>query len=99
MADRTGVTRTVWLLEHYEPGAPAPLLRQRIQAMAATASSKARPAVRLIAGAVLPKDEEALCLLEATSAHAIRAVCRESRFRVDRLTRVEPVLHPHTEDI
>lgn len=85
-----------WLLEHYEPGARSSLLRRRLGAVAAAAADTTQ--VRVILAAVLPGDEEALCLLEAPSPSAIRAVCRASQFRVDRLTRVEPVATPGKED-
>jgi hypothetical protein len=99
MADGTAThERRVWLLEHYEPGAPSSLLHERIGAMAEAAMATTTPgAVRLILGAVLPRDEEALCLLEADSSRSIRAVCRRSQFRVDRLTRVEPARLPAME--
>jgi hypothetical protein len=99
MADDTAMhERRVWLLEHYEPGAPALLLHQRIRAMAAAAlAMRSSGTVRVIVGAVLPRDEGALCLLEADTTRAIRAVCRRSQFRVDRLTRVEPANLPAME--
>jgi len=89
----------VWLLEQYEPGASVRQLHQRVRALAAVAArSGTTRAVRLIAGTVLPDDEEALCLVEAESAQAIRVVCRKSRFRVDRLVRVDVVKPMATED-
>jgi hypothetical protein len=99
MADDTALReRRVWLLEHYEPGAAGPLLHQRISRMAAAAMATKNPGtVRVIVGAVLPRDEGALCLLEADTTRAIRAVCRQSQFRVDRLTRVEPASLPAME--
>ena len=85
----------IWLLEHYEPGAPSSLLRGRLESMTEAAGATG---VRVIVAAILPAEEEALCLVEADTPNAIRAVCRRSDFRVDRLTRVEPVTTPTTED-
>jgi hypothetical protein len=90
----------VWLLEQYEPGASVRQLHQRVRALAVAVAARSGTAraVRLIAGTVLPDDEEALCLLEAESAQAIRVICRKSRFRVDRLVRVDLVRSMATED-
>jgi hypothetical protein len=100
VTDREDATELgVWLLEQYEPGASVRQLHQRVRALAAVAArSGTARAVRLIAGTVLPDDEEALCLLEAESAQAIRVICRKSRFRVDRLVRVDLVRSMATED-
>jgi hypothetical protein len=84
--------RQTWLLELYEPGATATVLHGRIREMAVAA--RRGGAVVVLASVVVPEDEQALCLVEARTASAIRKVCRQSRFRPDRLIRVEPATEP-----
>ncbi len=81
--------RHTWLLEQYEPGAPASLLHARLRELT-TAAAREAAGVIVLASVVLPADEQALCLLESASANAIAQVCRDSRFRADRLVQVEP---------
>jgi hypothetical protein len=79
----------MWLVELYEPGASRSVLQHRLRALAGAAS---HCDVVVVASVVVPEDEQALCLLLADTASAIRRVCRVSRFRVDRCIRVEPAM-------
>lgn len=101
MADQSSIPGTsLWLMEHYRPGADKTELRRRMARLreAVVALDRTGRTVQILAAAIVPTDEAVVCVLRAPSADDVRAICRRSRVRLDRLTLAVPDEPQGSED-
>jgi hypothetical protein len=107
MADRSSTPAeslttgsSLWLMEHYRPGADVAELRHRLARLreAVVRFDRTGESVQVVAAAIVPTDEGFVCMLRAPSRQSVRDLCRRSRIRLDRLTLALPDQPPGTED-
>jgi hypothetical protein len=83
---------TLWLVEHYRPGADTTELRRRMARLreAVVALDRSGRTVQIVAAAIVPTDEGLVCVVRAPSEDNVREACRRSHIRLDRLTLALP---------
>ena len=101
MADQSSTPGpSLWLMEHYRPGADTTELRRRMARLreAAGALDRTGRSVQIVAAAIVPTDEALVCVVRASSAEDVREVCRNGHVRLDRLTLAVPDEPSGSED-
>ena len=101
MADQSSTLgSSLWLMEHYRPGADTTELRRRMARLreAVVALDRTGRTVEIVAAAIVPTGEAFVCVFRAPSADHVREICRQSRVRLDRLTLAVPDEPPGSED-
>jgi hypothetical protein len=100
MADRSSPPGwSLWLMEHYRPGADTTELRRRLARLreAVVALDRAGEPVQIMAAAIVPTDEGFVCVLRASSRESVQELCRRSQVRPDRLTHAVADQQPGSE--
>ena len=97
MADRAGVERQTYLVEHYRPGLEVEGFRRCALQVRGAAAELAREgkAVRYLRSTIVPADEALLCVLEAADEELVRETYARAGVPFERLS---AVVHETTHD-
>jgi Nickel responsive protein SCO4226-like len=78
---------TTYLVEHYWPGITADLFRSASDRVRATAEEMARTGapIRYLHSTMIPVDEAAFCVLDASSADLVEQLYARAGLRFDRI--------------
>jgi Protein of unknown function (DUF4242) len=97
MADRAGVERQTYLVEHYRPGLGVEGFRRCALEVRGAAAELAREgkAVRYLRSTIVPADEALLCVLEAADEELVRETYARAGVPFERLS---AVVHETTHD-